>query len=618
VIQIFLIKKQIQVVLLIFFLSIIFSLFSSETSAKIRIDVSRTYEITMDNRMLVQEVHTIRNNSENLWIPANENASFQILGFRISDSDESDRLKNALESARVTNELGTNLNFTSEMSENQVIIKVPYGTDLLPGEVRRFTFNYSHEGLIFRNGAIRDGYIHAFSPDFQFENANTEFNFETTMVFSKDMPEVNFVIPEPNSVNELAGKVHYNFSQQSLIDQFVWIQFGVEQNYRFEITQKISPTDERPTGFINRYEMVIPRDILGPIVNQRVYFDKIEPDPIGIYSDDLGNIIGVFEFSSHEEKLVTIDGYAVVSIDNHIELNELVTEISDISQTIVGKNIHTAPFWEVDAPEIKRQAFKIAPDETNVFRLTDEIYTFVIETIDYSTVKRFGINNRQGALATLNGGAAVCMEYSDLFLALMRARGVPTRAVFGYGYDPRVDSAEQEAHQWVQVYMPGVDAWIDVDVTWGESGDKLIGGDLNHFYTHVATVEPNTPPAFSRFGYSDGGELFAPEFKIETIEAIPIDLRLLSTPDGLLVRFGYEREGEFEFLLKQLKNSYILGIQSMRDGFDFSNKTQLTVIGTALVLGSLMFILLRIFFVRPRVRTEHNSSSIRLTSVQKL
>jgi hypothetical protein len=613
-IQILMIFKKVQKIIFVLCVAMFTVGLKIGTSAKIEVSIERTYEVTVDNRMLVNEIQTIRNNSEDLWIPGEENVSFQILGFRVEDAGEKANLEAALKSAIISSETVKKLSFTSEILENQIVLKIPYGTDLLPNEQRKFTLNYEHPGLIFKNGAVRDGYIHAFSPSFQFESPTTVFTFNTTLVHSKYMPPVNFVVPEPDSVREEGNKIFYKFSQQSLIDQFVWIQFGVEQNYQFKISQKIGSTDSNPTGFINRYEMILPRDILGPVVNQKVYFESITPEPIGIYSDDLGNIIGVFEFNSHEEFEVVINGFAVVSIDNAINLGELVGDIQDIPESTLRKNTTPSTYWEVDAPDIRKQAEKIAPTEKNVFAITDEMYKFVVDTIDYSTVKRFGLNERQGALATLNGGAAVCMEYSDLFLTLMRARGIPTRAIFGYGYDPRVDSAEQEPHQWVQVYMPGVDSWVDVDVTWGESGDKLIGGDLNHFYTHVATVDPNTPPAFSRFGYSSRGELFPPVFEIQTIEAIPTDLRLLSTPDGLLGRFRYVKDSEFQFLLKQLGNSYVLGVQSLQNGFDFTNKTQLTVIGTSLVVASLIFLSVQVVLSARKLKRNNRDSSIKLKS----
>src|SRR5262249_16924543 len=124
-------------------------------------------------------------------------------------------------------------------------------------------------------------------------------------------------------------------------------------------------------------------------------------------------------------------------------------------------------------------------------------YQYVVDKIDYSEVKRFGLNTRQGALKTLEGGAAVCMEYSDLFIALMRAEGVPARAAFGYGYDSRATSGVDTAHQLAEAYIPKLGQWVGVDTTWGENGPAIIGGDLNHLYRHVAVVDPNTPAQVS-------------------------------------------------------------------------------------------------------------------------
>jgi hypothetical protein len=85
------------------------------------------------------------------------------------------------------------------------------------------------------------------------------------------------------------------------------------------------------------------------------------------------------------------------------------------------------------------------------------------------------------------------MEYSDLFIALMRAQGVPARAAFGYGFDARTTGGEDIAHQWAEVYLPAQGTWIGVDTTWGENGPAIIGGDLNHIYKYIASKDPHTP-----------------------------------------------------------------------------------------------------------------------------
>jgi hypothetical protein len=88
------------------------------------------------------------------------------------------------------------------------------------------------------------------------------------------------------------------------------------------------------------------------------------------------------------------------------------------------------------------------------------------------------------------------MEYSDLLIATARALGIPARAAFGYGFSGSSDTQlTVEPHQWTELFWEG--KWVAVDTTWGESGREIIGGRLNHIYTHVAYIDPNTPPTLS-------------------------------------------------------------------------------------------------------------------------
>jgi hypothetical protein len=157
-----------------------------------------------------------------------------------------------------------------------------------------------------------------------------------------------------------------------------------------------------------------------------------------------------------------------------------------------------------------------------IYNISKNLYDFVINKIDYSQVKRFGVNERQGALATLRNGSGVCMEYSDLFLTLSRAQGIPAKAVFGYGFDPMISNTNQEAHQWVQVLIPGSGKWLDLDVTWGESGDAAVGGYLNHFYTHIASVAPdqNSEVIVTGLAIKDN-KLELPKYDITAKESMP-------------------------------------------------------------------------------------------------
>lgn len=56
----------------------------------------------------------------------------------------------------------------------------------------------------------------------------------------------------------------------------------------------------------------------------------------------------------------------------------------------------------------------------------------------------------------------VCVEYTNLFLSMVRAIGIPGRGVTGYVYSPEYG---WQLHSWAEVYL---DKWVGVDPTWLE------------------------------------------------------------------------------------------------------------------------------------------------------
>jgi len=501
-------------------------------AADFKVTIDREYNVAADGTLRVIETHTVRNEStERRVIKSSNEETFQISVI----SGKKERLEESVNSANLTID-GVAATFNVSYQEDKAIITVSYPREILKNQQIVFRLEYSNFGLVEKVGALFDIYAPGFAEDIQFIIGNTEVTYNTKVKVSTSLPAENFVFPTPSGVQEANGFKEYSFAQDALVGKTIWIQRGRTQYYQFKIVQKGNATDTRNTGYLNEYRLVLPRDIDEGEVNQKVYFLKLLPEPKEIIKDNNDNIIGVFKFPSHESFSITIEGFASVNLNELNAGTENSGTLSELSVDFLKNYTGAAEFWEVENSEIQRTANEIAQNSVNIYELVDKTYTYVINSIDYSEVKRFGLNQRQGALKTLKQGAGVCMEYSDLFLTLMRAQGVPARAVFGYGYDSKVDSSNQEAHQWVNIYMPGISKWISVDVTWGESGDALIGGDLNHFYTHVASSDPNTPPMVERVSYGNEVPLNAPEFEISAVGGID-NLQELISQTQLLSKY---------------------------------------------------------------------------------
>jgi hypothetical protein len=107
-----------------------------------------------------------------------------------------------------------------------------------------------------------------------------------------------------------------------------------------------------------------------------------------------------------------------------------------------------------------------------------------------------------GALTALaNPDSAICMEFTDLFVAIARAAGIPTREINGYAYteNPEIQPLSLVAdvlHSWPEYYDKDKGAWIPIDPTWGSTTggvDFFNKLDLRHF-TFVIHGKDDTKP----------------------------------------------------------------------------------------------------------------------------
>lgn len=88
----------------------------------------------------------------------------------------------------------------------------------------------------------------------------------------------------------------------------------------------------------------------------------------------------------------------------------------------------------------------------------------------------------------------VCVEYSNLLIALLRSRGIPARYVSGYAYSEDDDTFI--GHAWVEVLAGG--SWVSFDPTWLEGGYL----DATHIKTGVS-LDGNHSDRLTYFGTGD-------------------------------------------------------------------------------------------------------------------
>jgi hypothetical protein len=153
--------------------------------------------------------------------------------------------------------------------------------------------------------------------------------------------------------------------------------------------------------------------------------------------------------------------------------------------------IYTKPSETIDSgnEDIIRLASELAKGENDLYAAVFKIADWTKNNINYnlSTLTEKASLKASWVLENKQG---VCDELTSLFIALLRAVGIPARFISGISYtNSELFPENWGAHGWAEVYFPGY-GWVPFDVTYGEYGWV----DPTHikFKESVDSDEPST------------------------------------------------------------------------------------------------------------------------------
>lgn len=217
---------------------------------------------------------------------------------------------------------------------------------------------------------------------------------------------------------------------------------------------------------------------------QRVTVRSLSLPPLQIASDEDGNWLAEYEVRPQSELRVTAD----LTVETFMEPTIPVP---------IGRPeeyLRPAPFWDVDDERIRSLA--------RTLQTPSGIFQYVTTHLAYSYTRVNQAPDRRGALSALaNPSDALCTEFTDLFIALSRAAGIPARELNGFAYSENpnlrpLSLTKDILHAWPEYWDNDSDRWIPVDPTWAHTAggvDYFSKLDFNHivFAIHgTSSTEP--------------------------------------------------------------------------------------------------------------------------------
>jgi len=312
-----------------------------------------------------------------------------------------------------------------------------------------------------------------------------------------DIEEINLVVKVPTSFGGLsysskkpknteiiANTRTISFAKDQIDKKSLILAFGEFQIFDFNLKFSINNPQSEPVV----YQIPVPPDT----AYQSINLINIDPQPEKISLDQDLNWLAEYRLKPQEAKTIIVSGQAKIlpGPKNTAFIN---------ASGLIEKNVYlnSDQYWETENPRIINTA--------NSLRSAKEIYQFVVKTLEYD-FENVKTAKRSGALSALKTKKGVCTEFSDLFVALSRAAGIPAREIQGFAFTNNQKiislSADNDVlHSWAEFWDQTQNIWQPVDPTWAKTTgieNFSTGLDLGHFafVIHGASSTKPAPPGF--------------------------------------------------------------------------------------------------------------------------
>lgn len=304
-------------------------------------------------------------------------------------------------------------------------------------------------------------------------------NYQLTLSVPSSFGQPATFSPQPSSQTSADSYTVYQFRQDDLFDSGISATFGQTQYFNFAIQYHLHNSNI----YRIKTEIALPPDT----AFQKLIYQTLDPQPTNITLDTDGNWLATYVLSPKQTLSVLATGSAQINLHPQADFPRYpLTSSSDYLQA--------QKYWEVDNPRIQELAEEL--------RTPQKIYQYVVDNLIYDYGRLSDATTRFGAANALdNQDSAICMEFTDLFIALSRAVGVPARAVNGFAYTTNsqlrpLSLKKDVLHAWPEYYDSQKHLWIPIDPTWGNTTggvDFFNQTDLNHFAFAFLGQDSNYP-----------------------------------------------------------------------------------------------------------------------------
>ena len=425
----------------------------AQAAGEFQIDYKVAYNIDESGTTQVTENISLKNKTPNFY----------------ADKFELKIGSTKVDNVQARDETGT-MQAESKFEDNVTKISVKFNQKVIgEGKSMNWTLTYSSNELATKSGQIWEISIPRLAKSADIGDYNA------TVSVPISLGQLASTTPEPNTTTKQGRTQQFSFTKDQMTASGISMLFGDKQVFSYKLKYHI----ENPNLTTKTETIVLPPDNN----YQKIVFEKIDPPPQDVTLDVDNNFLAQYKLKSKETLDIVLSGSVEVFSKPFRNIDKPLTEQE--------KTQYLAPqrYWEIDNATLHEKAQELKTPEA--------IYKFVSDYLSYSQ-ERLKNNKleRLGALAAYNAPkTAVCTEFTDLFITLSRAAGIPSREVEGYAFTQNERlrplslalSQGDVLHAWPE-YWDDKLGWVQVDPTWGSTS-----GGIDYFnkldFNHVTFVQ---------------------------------------------------------------------------------------------------------------------------------
>lgn len=486
----------------VFFLFTIYSLILTSKSfaaGEFVTTFSTTYQIDSQGVATVIQAITLTNSLANVYATQ---YALEVGSTRVSN-------------IRATNPAGQTIPASSVTTDNKTAIAVTFPDKVVgKGQSRAFSIKYQNEDAAQKIGNILEITIPKLAEPEQIDA------YEVTLKVPKSFGQPKIITPATFTQQDSIDTTILSFSDKTAKESGITAIFGQYQVINFSVNYHL----ENRTVSQGLVQVALPPDT----AYQKITFTAINPPPKNIESDQDGNWIATFMLDPKARQTIVANGAALLYLEPTVPVPP--------PQALTAY-VKEQPYWPVSDENIQKLAATLHTPQA--------IYDYVVKTFTYNYSRLNANSGRLGAKDALEHPEnALCTEFTDAFITLARAAGIPAREVNGFAYteNPKLKPlslVQDVLHAWPEYYDSDKNAWIPVDPTWGNTTgvDYFHHLDFNHFVLAIHGQSSERPIPAGFYKLADSPEEKDLNFSFTTTPPTPqgsLDTTVVAVEQGFL------------------------------------------------------------------------------------